>query len=247
MTHGRHRSPRHRRPLVAATVAASALLLGSGAAFAVHQAGSVRADAEEPAGRPSPSPATAPSRTETAGTGAAGRVDLPQPSQPRWPPGSGVLLVGDSLAVGIADQLAALLPGRSLTVEAQEGRSTPTAAALLSDHAGATPGVWVVSLGTNDNPETFAADSASIVALAGPTRCLLWFDVWRPDTHDQIDAELTRLARQHPNVHVLAWHDLAETHPEWFSYGDVHPSTAGYAERSSMAANAVEQVCTESG
>lgn len=154
-----------------------------------------------------------------------------------------VLLVGDSLAVGIAPYVDAGLGDRPLTVEAAEGRGTGTQVGLLGGYASTSAPIWIVSLGTNDNPEDFAEVAPDVMQLAGPARCVVWFDVWRTDTDDDVNATLVDLALRHDNLHVVPWHDTSELHPEWFSGYDVHPSTAGYAVRGQMAVDAVSRSC----
>ena len=114
---------------------------------------------------------------------------------------------------------------------------------LLAPYAATSASTWVVSLGTNDNPEEFPDQAAAVMDLAGPNRCVVWFDVWRVDTDESINATLNQLAARHPNLHVVPWHDVSAAHPEWFSGTDVHPSTAGYAVRGQLAVDAVNREC----
>ena len=188
------------------------------------------------AGQPTPTDVVPPSSVRERRTAA--------PVQPLYPGRSPVLLLGDSLAVGIAQPLVSDWPQRQVLVEALEGRSTTTAASLLAGHAATTPPVWVVSLGTNDAPETFATAAGSIMAMAGPDRCVVWFDVHRAATDESINSALGQLALGHPNLHLLDWYGLAAAHPEWFTVDDIHPSTSGYEQRAQLAAGAVAQLCT---
>jgi hypothetical protein len=185
-----------------------------------------------PSARPTPS---AVSRTPAPSRASRG---------PRFDPDAPVELIGDSLAVGIQIDVSAGLAPRLVTTDAAEGRGTATAVSLLSYSAASTPSVWIVSLGTNDNPEEFADSAADLLALAGPDRCVVWFDVWRSDTQELINAELASLAETRPNVHVIPWYETSLANPEWFSGTDVHPSTKGYAERARLGVQAVAQHCT---
>lgn len=175
--------------------------------------------------------------------GLGPQVEAP-PVGPRFSATAPVYLVGDSLAVGIADPLTSALPARAVTVEALEGRNTSTAVALLRDHAATTAPIWVVSLGTNDLPADFPAAARAMLRLAGPSRCVLWYDVHRASTQDQINATLSGLARRHANLHLLDWEALAQAHPEWFGLDGIHPDTAGYLARTALATDAVRSLCT---
>ena len=146
--------------------------------------------------------------------------------------------------MGIAEPLALDLAPRSVTVEAEEGRGTSTSVYLLTDHAYATSPIWLVSLGTNDNIDEFAEQAALLMGLAGPERCVLWFDVWRVSTDEFLNQDLAELAQTHKNLHLLPWHDLAAEHPEWFDGEDVHPAQIGYDERMRMASEGVADYCT---
>lgn len=239
MPHGRHRARRRTGPALA--VAAVALVaLGVVAGVTVW-----RSTVDAP-------PTLAAVQTEgpqLASPGSALRSPSPpavqEPLPPRFPNDEGVLLIGDSLAVGIAEPLSTSLPEREVTVEAEEGRRTDTSVALVADHASVTPSIWLVSLGTNDNPEEFADDAESLLSLAGPDRCVLWFDVHRSATDSEINAVLTQLEGTHPNLELLDWQQLADAHPEWFSVDDIHPDTSGYQERAQLADSGISRACTE--
>jgi hypothetical protein len=172
----------------------------------------------------------------------------PAPSRdergPQFAADTPVHLLGDSLAVGIEQDVIQALAPRTVVTDAAEGRRTATSVALLAANAPSTSPIWIVSLGTNDNPETFADQAAQLVELAGPDRCVVWFDIWRSDTQDSVNAALGSLAAAHPNVHVIEWYAAALAHPEWFTGLDVHPSSIGYGERGQLAVQAVDEYCT---
>lgn len=245
--HARHRAER-RTPAgwVAIGVGAGALL-GAAAVLAIWVAVAGAPWSPDEQATASVQPAVSPryearsSRSDRAqlATPPAQLDATPSSDAPTTP----VHLLGDSLAVGIAPYLDAGLGDRPLTTDAAEGRGTATMVSLLSTYAATSAPTWVVSLGTNDNPEEFPDQAAAIMDLAGPNRCVVWFDVWRADTDDAINATLAQLGSENPNLHVVAWHDVAAAHQDWFSGTDVHPSIAGYAVRGQLAVDAVNREC----
>jgi hypothetical protein len=246
MEHQRHRAPeRHARtPLVMAVLVGlviGAAAVGVGWWLDTHPAGPSASASGATASATLP---TSGHRSSNRSHEARNEVALPSaaaahPTESTDP----VLLLGDSLAVGIAPYVDAGLGERTLSVDAAEGRGTATSVSLLSPYAASAAPVWIVSLGTNDNPDEFETNARSIMQLAGPDRCVVWFDVWRAATDESINATLNQVAADYPNLHLIPWHDTSALHSEWFSGIDVHPSSEGYAVRGQMAIDAVRDDC----
>jgi hypothetical protein len=251
MDQHRHSAPlRHSRRLVLLTLAGVAVgALVVGAVWWTSESGVLDAEASPEA---IAGPSNTPSETSTEddhSPSARTEIVVPTtaPADPTADPTAGndpVLLLGDSLAVGIQYYVDAGLGDRVLTVDAAEGRGTAASVALLSPYAETSAPVWIVSLGTNDNPEEFEGQARSIMELAGPDRCVVWFDVWRDGTDDTINATLTELASKNPTMHLISWHEISSLHTDWFSGADVHPSSEGYAVRGQMAVDAVNEYCS---
>ncbi|HEX5018902.1 MAG TPA: hypothetical protein VFX15_15090 [Actinomycetes bacterium] len=244
MDHNRHRAPARHRGLTAVVAGGVGLAVGAlavGAAWWLSEPSSTSGEPVMVASAPTPS------GTESAESRSAeARNRIAIPSVAAAPPTDGddaVLLLGDSLAVGIAPYVDAGLGERPLTVDAAEGRGSATSLSLLEAYASGSAPIWVVSLGTNDNVEEFEPLARSIMDLAGPDRCVVWFDVWRVDTDEAINTSLNDIAAENPNLHLIPWHDTSLLHQEWFSGADVHPSSAGYAVRGQMAVDAIQDYC----
>jgi hypothetical protein len=247
MEHNRHRAPEGRlgRTRVVALIAGMAIGAAAvGATWWVsHNPDATAGSAAAVESTPSPD---ASQRSADRSSEARNQVVIPSATAADPSPSTEpVLLLGDSLAVGIAPYVDAGLGDRTLSVDAAEGRGTATSESLLQSYAATSAPIWIVSLGTNDNPDDFEAPARSIVQLAGSDRCVVWFDVWRASTDDMINATLDQIAAEHPNVHVIPWHDTSALHPEWFSGTDVHPSSTGYAVRGQMAIDAVRDYCDQ--
>lgn len=154
---------------------------------------------------------------------------------------SGRLYVqGDSLMVGTDPYLKGLLPGWSVSESVKTGRSLPEGLALLRKVADRLPPVVIVGLGTNDDadyPASFEAGVQQIMGLAGPRRCVIWVDVYRPgpgDHYNRFNQILEALQSSYSNLLVASWSRLAARHPEWFSGDLVHPGPDGYQARARM-------------
>ncbi|MFZ0324890.1 MAG: hypothetical protein WAN48_12275 [Actinomycetes bacterium] len=187
----------------------------------------------------------APASRKRVDDGRSARLarDLTRPSL-ATPVTTPVLLFGDSLALGLSSLLPPLIPTRPVSVNAEVGRGSTSAVYVLGTLPTPLPPTWVVSLGTNDYDDAaFAADVDAIMSAAGPSRCVVWFDIWRPGSDTTVNAVLVAAAAAHPNLHLVGWHDLAAAHPYWFSGTDVHPSSEGYAARAEQAAQAVDADC----
>src|SRR3954471_15823147 len=94
-----------------------------------------------------------------------------------------VLVVGDSLAVGLRPTLASLLDGADIAWDAKSGRTTPQGlTALRSALKIVHPKTVIVSLGTNDGPDgaRFADRIDRALAAIGPDACVVWSDIYRP-------------------------------------------------------------------
>lgn len=174
------------------------------------------------------------------GFGGAGS---PAPTDPstgptQTGPDRSLLSVGDSLAVGTQGLLRDALPGWGVKSDAKTSRPTAEGVSrleALSD--GDLPSVLAVSLGSNDSPsatQSFRQQVDRVVEIAGPNRCVLWFEIRRPPlngvSYGGLNRVLRRVARSHDNLHIVdAVGQLA---------GDgVHLTSAGYRTRAKALAD----------
>jgi lysophospholipase L1-like esterase len=159
-----------------------------------------------------------------------------------------VLSFGDSLAVGTDLFLGGYLRGwnvRSVTEVSRHADDVPDA---LRRYGRSLPRVIVVSAGTNDDPgrvSGFARIVRGTLAVAGPSRCVVWSTIVRPPyrgvSYAGYNRALTSIARQNANLRVLDWAAMARTHPSWFGADGVHPSMTGYRARAAAVARLVER------
>ena len=90
---------------------------------------------------------------------------------------------GDSLAVGTEPYFPGALPGWSIRTSASISRHAFEGPGVLRSMGSALPPVIAVSLGTNDDPRHTAGFRNAIrqtMAVAGPSRCVVWATINRP-------------------------------------------------------------------
>jgi lysophospholipase L1-like esterase len=173
--------------------------------------------------------------------GAALSLGLAMPATAGPPaPLSALFVEGDSLTVGSSNAIKAHLSGdfRTITVDAEVGRSTPTGIARLN--AGQSANVWVLALGTNDapDPKTMRRNVKTVLARAGD-RPVLWVSVWRAPEYGRVNRMLSRLDRKFTQLSVLRWDKFIKANPQYLAADRVHLTPAGYEVRGKMIADAV--------
>ena len=161
-----------------------------------------------------------------------------------------ILVVGDSLEVGTSPHLGAVLPGASITVDAEESRSSSDVLAALSENVDDSYDVVVFDAGTNDdpaNPGLLASNLEQAASLIGD-RCMVIATVNRPPfngaTVDGINDVVTSFAASRPNTQVADWRSAALANPGLLYSDGVHPTPDGYALRAQVIAGAVSSCGT---
>jgi lysophospholipase L1-like esterase len=159
-----------------------------------------------------------------------------------------VLVVGDSLAVGMKPYLGTLLPSSDITWDSKSGRTTPTGLEHLRARLRrVTPDVVVISLGTNDgwNPLRFADRINRALAAIPKTACVVWSSIDRPPRKGPFKAlnkVLWAASRNDRRLKIIDWHAVVSTGQVRLPDG-LHPDAAGYEFRSRMFAGAIERAC----
>lgn len=155
-------------------------------------------------------------------------------------PLDGLFVEGDSLTVGSSNAIKANLSAefRSITVDAEVGRSTPTGISRLN--AGQNANVWVVALGTNDapDPKTMRRNVKTVLKRAG-TRPVLWVSVWRSAAYGRVNRMLSRVDARSTQLSVLRWDTFIAANPQYLAPDGIHLTGAGYEVRGRMIADAV--------
>jgi hypothetical protein len=159
-----------------------------------------------------------------------------------------VLVVGDSLAVGMRPFLIPLLGDREVAWNARTGRTTPQGIQVLRAMLPTvTPATVVISLGTNDGPDParFADRIRRLLGMLPPQTCVVWPSIIRPPRkgpYDGLDRVLRRQARRDPRLHVPSW-DYAVLRGEVVLPDEVHPNQFGFLLRSRMVVRTIHQRC----
>lgn len=159
-----------------------------------------------------------------------------------------VFVDGDSLAEGTAPYLRALLPHWSLRESYAVSRHVTEGVSLLHARKPRLERVVVVSLGTNDDPRRvsdFRTGMREILAIAGPTRCVVWTNIVRPPavgtSYDGFNRVLSAGAAAHRNLVVVDWQALVRRTPALLRADGVHATAAGYRARAAAIAAAVRE------
>ena len=161
-----------------------------------------------------------------------------------------VLNYGDSLAVGTQLFLGRYLAGWHVRSETEISKHAGDVPVELRSFGAALPRVVVVSAGTNDDPgavSRFARTVREALAVAGPSRCVIWATIVRPPyagvSYAGYNRALQTIAMHHPTLHVLDWAAMAQAHPGWFGSDGVHPSMNGYRARAAATARLIRTAC----
>jgi lysophospholipase L1-like esterase len=170
---------------------------------------------------------------------AAASAEMPSP----------VLVVGDSLAVGMRPYLGTMLGSSEVVWDARSGRTTPEGLVRLRARLHeVTPQTVVISLGTNDgpDPQRFAERIQRALDAIPASACVVWVDINRPPRkgrYHALNRVLERAAVDDPRMALVHW-DRAVLHRSVSLPDGLHPDAPGFRYRSLMVAGAIARGCT---
>jgi hypothetical protein len=169
-------------------------------------------------------------------------IPAPSGSAPRK-----LVMIGDSLAVGTQAILPTLLPGWSVTTNAQTGRPLATGMQILAGTPVSGRTALAFSLFTNDDPTHVSQLESAVrtsVQRAGPRGCAIWATIVRPPvggvSYAAANQRLNQLAGQLPTLRVVPWAAAIAAHPSWVGGDGVHATPEGYRQRAQMYAAAAK-------
>lgn len=179
---------------------------------------------------------------------AAASADRSSAGGPVAPPRVDVLVVGDSLAVGMRPFLVDHLADREIRWDVRSGRTTPQGMARLRRQLRtATPEVVVVSLGTNDgsDPRRFADRIRRTLRDIPRETCVVWADIIRPSrkgAYRELNRVLRDKASRTRRLKVVSWRKAVKRGDVRLPDG-LHPDRDGYRHRSRLFARTVDRRC----
>jgi lysophospholipase L1-like esterase len=170
-----------------------------------------------------------------------------------------VLVIGDSVATGMYwhdDAIAVMQENLGVywdvavcrTIDGTscpfDGERAPTLVQAVAAR-GTVPPIVVVEVGYNDPAGTFAAEvdkAMSALTAAGATH-VLWLTMRESRApYPTLNALLDKAAARWPQLELVDWNAVSESHPSWFQTDDVHLTAEGGIAMAHLAHGAVMQV-----
>jgi hypothetical protein len=160
-----------------------------------------------------------------------------------------VVLIGDSLGVGIEAYLPPLLRGYTVAMDDHVGRPMGDGMAILSrTDVRSQPTVLAISLFTNDDPrnvDTLEAAVRRTVDAVGSAGCAVWATIVRPPyggvSYAAANARLEALAAElSPHLIIVPWAETIHADPGLLGSDGVHPNPDGYRARAALYAEAIQ-------
>lgn len=136
-----------------------------------------------------------------------------------------ITAVGDSVLLDAAPSIMKLAPNSD--IDAVVGRQLKESIPLLQQKAAngtLAPNV-VIALGTNG--EFDDSDLKQLLDICKGKQVFLVNTLVPKYWQDKVNEKLEKAAKDHKNVHLVNWHQIAVKHPEWFGEDGVHMGPRG--------------------
>jgi len=190
------------------------------------------------------------SRGDAARRTRSDRAATPTPA--RRLPQHDVLVIGDSLAIGMADSLRAALPGWRVRIDARIGRPLGEGMQILAAERD-PPAILALSLFTNDGPRATAQLAQAVRATATrPGGCAVWATIAAPPidgvSYAAANELLEQLARDPdlaPGLQLVDWRSLVGRDPSFLEGDRVHGTPEGYRALGRLYADAIRACAGE--
>lgn len=148
---------------------------------------------------------------------------------------AGVLLIGDSLTVGVRPHMPKDIDGAPVTVDATGGISLAEGMRRY-DAVEFKPRVVEMALFTNNSPGQAGELRAAIEKTVADARerggRVVWATIVRPGNYGEVNAMIREMAAKHSDVMGLVdWAKMVEAIPSLVGGDGVHSSPAGYKVR----------------
>lgn len=163
-----------------------------------------------------------------------------------------VLVIGDSLAVGMKSALKAELRGWRVEVDARKSRPLATGLRIL-DQRSKPPAILAFSLFTNDDPRNVSRLEAAVRATATRSGgCAVWATIVRPPysgrSYARVNRRLGQLAQQEQlalGLQIVDWAGAVSSERSLLARDGVHATPGGYATMARMYAAAIRRCAGE--
>ena len=137
-----------------------------------------------------------------------------------------VVFIGDSVALGMNEQLSQAFPKG--IVDTEGGRQWYEALRTLQNYLdqGVVGDTIVFSIGTNGKMNDEEIDQ--IMEVVGPDRTMWFVNLRAPGrAYDNYNAAMDRAQERYDNVHIIDWHAATEYHDEYLLADGIHLSWDG--------------------
>lgn len=153
-----------------------------------------------------------------------------------------MLLIGDSLSVGVKPYFTQQLTGQPTKVDATGGISL--AEGMRRYHATKDkPRVVEMALFTNNSPGQIGELKAALEETIKDARArggkVVWATIERPGNYDAVNSMIRDYAAKNPDVMGLVdWQKMVAANPGWMAGDKVHANAEGYKARAKAFADA---------
>jgi len=163
-----------------------------------------------------------------------------------------VLLIGDSLGVGMESALKAELDGWRVEVDARASRPLAAGMRVLKRQS-KPPAILAFSLFTNDDPRNVAQLEAAVRATATRSgACAVWATIVRlpfaGSSYTGVNRRLKQLARQEQlalGLQIADWAGAVARQPSLLAGDRVHATSQGYRTLARLHADAIRACAGE--
>ena len=153
--------------------------------------------------------------------------------------------IGDSVMLGSAHALRQDFAGIQIDAKVSRYVGAGLGIAKQMEANQQLGNAVLIGLGTN-GPITgyYEDETKALVQYLGSNRQIFWINNYAPGIQwiEANNAYLTKLAKEHPNVHIIDWASLASKHRDWLGDDSIHPNDTGVKEYSKFIHDEVKKV-----